>query len=130
MKAIPYKQDGNIHHKCSPQEATHLKINIPNPDTMLMLPVMIKGTRQGTNKWTWNGDVVKPTLKPSVAINGFEDITDEEAQRILNGEKIEPRRKVCHMWINDGKAQFLNDCTDSSIRNKTIDLLEVEEWEP
>lgn len=32
---------------------------------------------------------------------------------------------VCHTWINDGKVQFLSDCSHE-FAGQTLDLLDVE----
>ena len=130
MKAKPVKLVyGEGYFDCSVEEATHVKLNFPGPVGILHLPVILKGTRAGTNCWTWNGDVDRPTLLPSVATQGvlsegFERITDDEHRRIMAGEKVEPRRYRCHTWVNDGQAQFLDDCTHE-LRGQTVDMLEV-----
>ena len=46
-------------------------------------------------RWTFNGDMVKPTFRPSLKVTS------------LNGDK----NHVCHSWITDGKILFLDDCT-------------------
>lgn len=113
MKARPYRiDDGNRYEVCDPAEATHLEIIIPGPTGRLMLPVQIKGTRAGTGNWTWNGDTKKPTLKPSVLVNG---------NRHLHNPAV-PR---CHTWITDGQAQFLSDCTHE-LAGQTLELLDVD----
>ncbi len=113
MKAKPVKLIyGEGYEPCEIEEATHVKINIPGPSGELYLPVIIKGSRKGTNCWSWNGDVEYPTLKPSVLTNGY-DSKDEQKFR-------------CHSWINDGKAIFLSDCSHD-MANKTVELLEVDD---
>ena len=47
--------------------------------------------------WKFNGDVVRPTVTPSILV------------RWDFGEKREP--KVCHSFVTDGQIRFLNDCT-------------------
>lgn len=128
MKAIPYlrQDDGKTFSRCSAETATHIRICIPGPVGMLMLPVMIKGSRKGTGNWTWNGDVEKPTLKPSVSVHSTMRLTDEEHEIIMKGGAVDPRPYKCHTWIGDGKAQFLEDCTHE-LKGQTLDLLPVEE---
>lgn len=92
--------------QCDPLDATHVTINIPGPTGLLTLPVILKGTREGSNAWTWNGDIHLPTLRPSVLTRGH-DFT-------------------CHSWINDGKVQFLSDCSHELI-NTTVSLNPVTE---
>ena len=108
----------------SVEEATHVELNFPGPTGRLHLPVIIKGTRDGTGCWTWNGDTEKPTLRPSVLHEGTEVCTDEEHAILMAGRHIEPRPFRCHTWVNDGQAQFLDDCSHS-LRGQTVDMLEV-----
>jgi Family of unknown function (DUF6527) len=89
------------------EEATHVRLNFPGPFGLLTLPVIIKGTREGTGCWTWNGDTEKPTLRPSVLTQGG------------RGGKVR-----CHTWVTDGQAQFLDDCSHE-LRGQTVDMLEV-----
>lgn len=105
MKARPLKKIEKGYVICEPKEATHVHINFPSPSGDLILPVLLSGNRKGTNCWSWNGDTEKPTLKPSIKTTreGF----------------------VCHSFLNDGKAQFLSDCTHDLV-NQTVDMLEVE----
>ena len=106
MKAKPMKQveDGQI--PCEPHEATHIWLNMPGPLPNRMIPVIHgNASRKGTGCWSWNGDVDKPTLRPSV--------------------KTWTRDVSCHTWVTDGQAIFLNDCTHE-LAGKTVDLLEVD----
>lgn len=110
MKAKPVKiVEGEGYVQCPVSEATHVTLNMPSMVTPLTLPVILKGKRDGTGCWTWNGDTEKPTLKPSILTTTR---TKREAFR-------------CHSWINDGQAQFLSDCTHN-LKGQTIDLNEVE----
>lgn len=106
MKARPLKErpDGSKDY-CEPAEATHLWIMLPGPFTNRFLPVQLKGTREGTGNWSWNGDTEKPTLMPSV-------LTWDDIQR-------------CHTWITDGKTIFLGDCSHE-FSGMTLDLLDVD----
>lgn len=114
MKAQPLKIVDGGHVACSPAEATHLVLNMPGPIPHRLLPVMIGGTRRGTGNWTWNGDTERPTLKPSIST-----IT---TMRVY-GEIKEVR---CHTFVNDGKVQFLGDCTHE-LAGTTVDLLDIED---
>lgn len=107
MKAQPLRisTDSTGYEKCEVNEASHLLFNIPGPISTRILPIILKGTRAGTGCWSWNGDTEKPTVKPSI-------LSD-------NGEVR------CHTWINDGKVQFLDDCTHE-FAGQTLDLLEVD----
>ena len=106
MKAKPYKLENNSYIPCKIEETTHLLFNLPGPISTRMLPVILRGSRAGTNCWSWNGDTEKPTVKPSI-------LSDNGTDR-------------CHTWINDGKVQFLDDCSHE-LKGQTLDLLDIEE---
>lgn len=59
------------------------------------------GCKTGPNGWQFNGDVVKPTFKPSLLVTGG-DIR-------------------CHSFIEDGCMRFLNDCTHE-LAGQTVPL--------
>ena len=86
------------------EDCTHITINFPGPVGLLTLPVIQRGTREGTGCWTWNGDTEKPTLRPSV-LTTMMDVR-------------------CHTWVSDGQAQFLDDCSHD-LRGQTVDMLDV-----
>jgi len=56
-------------------------------------------------RWTFNGDLVKPTIRASILVRGHE-----------NGEDYR-----CHSFVTDGKIKFLNDCTHK-LAGQTVPL--------
>ena len=64
------------------------------------------GREQGP-VWDFNGDVERPTVRPSI---------------LVQGSPWENRR--CHSFITDGKIQFLGDCTHE-LRGQTVELPEL-----
>lgn len=57
--------------------------------------------------WSFNGDVEKPTFKPSLLVSPqFQDAR-------------------CHSFITDGKIQFLSDCYHD-LKNQTVELPEID----
>jgi hypothetical protein len=56
-------------------------------------------------RWTWNGDMVRPTFTPSVLGRGG----GRDGQR------------VCHSFVTDGNIQFLDDCTHA-LAGQTVPL--------
>ena len=120
MKAKPMKFDGvRTYTPCSPGEATHVGLRTPGPTYYRLMPL------SGDPHWEWNRDTEKPTLNPSILLKGKRMPTDEEAARIMAGEKVELPDEVCHCFIRNGKIQFLGDCTHE-LAGKTVDLLEVD----
>lgn len=77
-----------------------------------------------TPVWTFNGNLEKPTVTPSILVSGTEPITDDEHARIMSGEVIEPKPTICHSFVTDGKIQFLDDCTHS-LKGQTV---EIPDW--
>lgn len=110
MKAKPLRITENGYIRCEPIDATHLRLHFPGPFPNRILPVMIGGTRRGTGNWTWNGDIDKPTVKPSILTRGGD----------IDGEH------VCHSFVNDGMIQFLSDCSHE-FANQTVELLDIDE---
>lgn len=108
MKAKPMKLVDRSYVPCIAEEATHVMLNMPGPIPTRMIPVQLRGTRAGTGNWSWNGDTERPTLRPSIL------------------SRCPPICECCHTWVNDGKVQFLDDCTHE-LAGQTLDLLEVEE---
>lgn len=110
MKAKPVRiVDGVGYVQCNIAECTHVSLYLPGPTKRLTLPVILHGTRKGTNCWSWNGDINKPTLKPSVSTKGSD--ADGEFK--------------CHSWITDGKIEFLHDTTHALV-GQTVDLIDVD----
>ena len=68
-------------------------------------------------KWSFNGDMEKPTFGPSVRISCPCDDGDPENW---------PFPEVCHYFIRDGKIEFCGD-SDHKFSGKTVDLPEVPE---
>lgn len=82
---------------------------------------MIRVASDGGSGWGYNGDPERPTFTPSVLVRGKRRITDEEAKRIMSGEKVEVPDRVCHTFVTDGRIQFLGDCTHD-LAGRTVDL--------
>lgn len=117
MKAKPVKLVYGVGYvDTSINDATHVKLKFPGPSGTLHLPVILHGTRDGTNCWTWNGDTEKPTLRPSVRTQGVDSREGDNCGQAY----------VCHTWVNDGQAQFLDDSTHE-LRGQTVEMLEVSE---
>lgn len=104
MKAKPFWRTADGWAQCEIDQATHVQLRIPGRPGPLTLPVIRKGTREGTGCWSWNGSTDAPTLRPSVLTVGH--------------------NWRCHSWITDGNAQFLDDCSHD-MKNTTVPLLDV-----
>lgn len=71
--------------------------------------------------WGFNGDFAKPTFTPSVLVTGSQRLSADEIERVMAGERIEPRPTRCHSFVTDGRIQFLSDCTHD-LAGQTVDL--------
>lgn len=79
-----------------------------------------------SNGWGWNGSEDVPTITPSILVRGTKRISDEEADRILHGEHIEPIPTVCHSFVTDGIIRFLADSTHT-LAGHAIELPDLDE---
>lgn len=68
----------------------------------------VVGTASPGPIWSFNGDLEKPTLSPSILAQWDE------------GEV----KKVCHSFVKDGMIQYLNDCTHE-LAGQTVELGDV-----
>ena len=75
--------------------------------------------------WGWNGDRERPTLTPSIRVQGTVALTDEQCARVLAGEPLEPEPLLCHTFVTDGQIQYLGDCTHA-LAGQTVDLQEMD----
>lgn len=133
MKAKPQKLVmGEGYVDCFIAEATHVTICLPGPVGQITLPVILKGTREGTNSWSWNGSVDAPTLRPSVLVQSGHcapEFKPEDSCWCKYYAAHPAETPVfqcfrCHTWINDGHAQFLPDSTHTHA-GQTLALLDV-----
>lgn len=67
----------------------------------------------GPPLWSWDGNLEKPTVSPSLLVKYSWGPEHEE--------------RVCHSFIVNGQWQFLGDCTHS-LAGKTVDLPELPDW--
>lgn len=79
---------------------------------MIFCPACQCGHGFDEKRWTFNGDVDRPTFHPSMLIRGVKSGLNEP---------LDPTPTVCHSFVTDGKIQFLNDCTHA-LAGQTVDL--------
>lgn len=84
------------------------KICLKGKYLLTQLPVITKGKRGESNKWSWNGSLDRPSLKPSIRTK----YTDSKGMMT-----------EIHYWLIDGVCHCLNDCKDGN-QNKKIELLD------
>lgn len=81
-------------------------------------------------RWTWNGDIDKPTFTPSILVSGVEMTEAGAADHAAwvaagcpprNGKAFESRNTVCHSYVTDGRIAFCGDSTHALV-GQTVDL--------
>lgn len=65
-------------------------------------------------KWTWNGDVDKPTFNPSVLVYPHPRL-DGDGNRVMS--------PTCHSFVRDGQIHFLTD-SEHALAGQTADIPE------
>lgn len=80
-------------------------------------------------KWSWNGDMEKPTFTPSLLMrwtSGDPPVTSENYdQWKANPWPQTDKNNVCHVFITNGMIQFLGDCTHE-LAGQTVELPNIE----
>lgn len=83
-------------------------------------------------RWTFNGDVEKPTFSPSLLVRSGHYVPDHKGScwctyNAENQDDPAPFKcTVCHSFVTDGKIQYLNDCTHE-LAGQTVELGDMEE---
>lgn len=91
----------------------------------------IHGVCFSPGRWTWNQDAEKPTFSPSIVVQTGHYATGwkkgDECWCTYNAaHRNGPspfRCTRCHSFVNDGRIQFLEDCTHA-LAGQTVDLPE------
>lgn len=75
--------------------------------------VPVKSNISQARCWTWNGDLEKPTLAPSLLIqyNGAD-----------SGKDGAPP-SVCHLFVINGQIQYISDSTHA-LAGKTVEMVD------
>jgi hypothetical protein len=85
-------------------------------------------------RWSWNGNVEKPTFSPSILVRGNEltpkgradlELWRADLGRRRPAPEFETVPSVCHSFVTDGRIQFLADCTHH-LAGQTVD---IPEWD-
>ena len=97
MPRADYRGRSGVWFECPGCECLHRINVIEQPD----LPC-----------WEWNGSLDRPTISPSILVNG-------------RAEAFNPAVPRCHSFVEDGRIRFLTDCTHG-LAGQTVDL---PEWE-
>lgn len=80
---------------------------------MIECPACGNGHLFDTKRWTFNGDIEKPTFRPSMLVK----VNDPASPHY----QPQAESSVCHSYVTDGKIAFGNDCTHA-MAGQTVDL--------
>ena len=73
-------------------------------------------------KWSFNGDMEKPTFTPSLLVRTGKYVPGHEN---MDEEGFEGMSSICHSFISNGFIQFLNDCTHE-LKGQTVELPQID----
>lgn len=82
----------------------------------------VHGITYGEGQWTWDGDLVNPTITPSILVGGVQWAPEFSFHRKNHSVDV-GERTTCHSFVTDGRIQFLDDCTHA-LAGQTVDLPE------
>lgn len=94
---------------------------------MLFCPACKMGHHFNEKIWTFNQDMEKPTISPSLLVRyvNMPDpvLRDEKGECILgeDGRLVGCKDMICHSFVRDGKIEYLSDCTHD-MAGQTIEL--------
>lgn len=85
--------------------------------------------------WTFNGNLERPTLTPSVLVRSGHHLHEPPVpgncacdfqERFPDEEPWKWPCTRCHSFVRDGRIEFLSDCTHA-LAGQTVDLPELPE---
>lgn len=81
-------------------------------------------------KWSFNGDLEKPTFSPSMRSRTGHyclDQNDSQCKRCAEAKRLgkSSRCTHCHSFVRDGKIEFLSDCSHD-MAGQTVELPDVD----
>ena len=72
-------------------------------------------------KWSFNGDLIKPTVNPSLLVTYKHPKGYSNDNPAPIGFDVPYETDICHSFIRDGIIQYLSDCTHN-LAGQTIAL--------
>lgn len=65
-------------------------------------------------RWGWNRDLARPTITPSILVNG-------------DPARVHPTAPRCHSFVTDGEWRFLADCSHP-LAGQTVAMVPLPDW--
>ena len=78
--------------------------------------------------WTWDGNPDKPTVSPSILVQGTQwsaehpEFVKAAHHRVQPGQPI-----VCHSFVRAGQWEFLTDSTHD-LAGQTVSMVDQPDW--
>jgi hypothetical protein len=82
-----------------------MKVKIDGNEVIFYCPGCGTNHSVLSDKWTFNNDVEKPTISPSVLVKSWPI-------------------KICHFFVQDGKISYLHDC-EHELKDKVVDMVDI-----
>ena len=82
-----------------------------------------------TPGWAFNGDLLVPTVTPSILVTGKQTVKDEHGNwtgEWVLGQDGKAIDAVCHSFLTAGELHFLGDCTHA-LAGKVVPLPDLPE---
>ncbi|MBO3663750.1 DUF6527 family protein [Microbacterium stercoris] len=76
--------------------------------------------------WTFDGDRERPTVSPSVLVQGVQWAAEHPFYDTAHAGVPEGGAIICHSFVRDGRIEYLNDSTHA-LAGQTVDL---PDWPP
>lgn len=93
--------------------------------------IPVAATHNPGQNWGWNGNAEQPTFTPSVLVRGghfapgWKEGDGCWCKPREGGEDWDFKCRQCHVFITDGKIQFLGDCSHT-LAGQTVDMVPLE----
>lgn len=81
----------------------------------------------GGGVWTWDGDMVRPTISPSIHVGGVQWSSESKFHRRNHAAVPVGAPTVCHSFVRAGVWEFLGDCTHT-LAGQTVRAVPYSEW--
>lgn len=77
---------------------------------------------EAPNSWTWNGDLRRPTISPSILVHPHKTLVDStlEGDALVAPENV-TTTPLCHSFVREGRIEYLGDSTHE-LAGQTVDL--------
>jgi hypothetical protein len=99
----------------------------PTTGYMIFCPACECGHKFDSGRWTFDGDMERPTFSPSMLVKSGHYASGHQGSCWCTYNAEHPddpapfQCSVCHSFVRDGRIEFLSDCTHR-LAGQTVDL--------